>query len=70
MSTATDAITPDLTVPEVAAVLRESAWTVRQLIRRGDLAAYRVGRGSRGALRVEHTALRAFKDARSTTPRN
>ncbi|MCR6647767.1 MAG: helix-turn-helix domain-containing protein [Cellulomonas sp.] len=59
--------TPLLLVPEVAARLRESEWTVRQHIRRGDLVAIRVGRGRRGAYRIEQSAVDAFLSARRTT---
>ena len=60
------AAAPLLLVPEVAAQLRESDWTVRQLIRRGDLVAIRVGRGRRGAYRIEQSAVDAFLAARRT----
>lgn len=58
--------TPLLLVPEVAAQLRESEWTVRKLIRRQELVAIRVGRGARGAYRVEQSAVDAFLAARRT----
>lgn len=65
--TAAPAVPVLLLVPEVAAQLRESEWTVRQHIRRGELAAFRVGRGARGAYRVEQRAVDAFLAARRTT---
>ncbi|MCR6706579.1 MAG: helix-turn-helix domain-containing protein [Cellulomonas sp.] len=66
MSAETAAAARLLLVPEVAAQLRESDWTVRQLIRRGDLVAIRVGRGRRGAYRIEQSAVDAFLSARRT----
>lgn len=58
-----------LRVDDVAARLNESAWSVRQRIRRGEIAAIRTGRGRRGAYRVEESALAAFLDARRTSAR-
>jgi excisionase family DNA binding protein len=53
-----------LLVPEVAQRLRESEWTVRALIRRGELRAFRFGRGSRSAYRVAEADLDDFITAR------
>jgi excisionase family DNA binding protein len=57
---ATDAGDQFLVVPEVAARLRESEWAVRQLIRRGELQAFRFGRGKRSPYRVAAAELDAF----------
>lgn len=61
---------PLLRVDAVADRLDESPWSVRQRIRRGELAAIRVGRGRRGSYRVEESAIEAFLDARRTGVRN
>lgn len=49
-----------LLVPEVAQRLRESEWTVRTLIRRGALPAFRFGQGKRAPYRVSANDLDAF----------
>lgn len=49
-----------LTVAEIAAELRVDPETVRRMIRRGDLAAFRYG----SCLRVKRTDLDAFISAR------
>lgn len=59
-------LVPLLSVDAVAELLGESAWTVRLLIRRGDLAAHRIGRGSRGKYRVHPDAVRTFLRERAT----
>ncbi|GMA31571.1 helix-turn-helix domain-containing protein [Litorihabitans aurantiacus] len=59
-------LVPLLSVDAVADLLGESAWTVRLLIRRGDLDAHRVGRGTRGKYRVHPDAVRAFLNERAT----
>jgi excisionase family DNA binding protein len=50
-----------LTVPEVAEAMKVSAKTVRRLIKRGDLPAYRVG--DRGQLRVEERELERYVES-------
>ncbi len=50
-----------LTVQEVAEVIRVSERTVRRLIKRGDLTAYRVG--ERGQLRVKEPELERYVDS-------
>lgn len=51
---------PDvLTIPEVAAHLRCSTWSVYKRIEEGSLHAFRVGR----LLRVHRTDLEAFRAA-------
>lgn len=50
-----------LTVPEVADAMKVSAKTVRRLIKRGDLPAYRVG--ERGQLRVEERELERYVES-------
>ena len=58
-----------LLVPEVAEVLREAPWAIRQRIRRKELDAIDIGRGSRTVYRVPESALDAFLAARSTKVR-
>lgn len=50
-----------LTVQDVADTMKVSEKTVRRLIKRGDLAAYKVGR--RGQLRVEECDLERYLEA-------
>ena len=50
-----------LTVQEVADTMKVSEKTVRRLIKRGDLAAYRVG--DRGQLRVKERDLEQYVNA-------
>jgi excisionase family DNA binding protein len=51
---------PDLTVSDVAAELQLSEWTVRLLLRRGDLGGYRLT-GKRGQWRVTSADLQALR---------
>ncbi|MBN8883345.1 MAG: helix-turn-helix domain-containing protein [Salana multivorans] len=55
-----------LTVAEVAAELRQSAYTVRLVIRRGDLKAIRVGRSKRGEYRIRRSAFDTYLAERET----
>jgi len=50
-----------LTVQEVADAMRVSEKTVRRLIKRGDLPAYKVG--DRGQLRVKERELEGYIEA-------
>lgn len=50
-----------LTVQEVAETMKVSEKTVRRLIKRGDLAAYKVG--ERGQLRVKEYDLERYVEA-------
>ena len=50
-----------LTVQEVADTMKVSEKTVRRLIKRGDLAAYKVG--ERGQLRVKEQDLERYVEA-------
>lgn len=50
-----------LTVPEVAEAMKVSEKTVRRLIKRGDLPAYRLG--ERGQLRVEERELERYVES-------
>ena len=47
-----------LTIPEVAEAMKVSEKTVRRLIKRGDLPAFKVG--DRGQLRVEEQELQRY----------
>jgi excisionase family DNA binding protein len=49
-----------LTVRETAEVLRQSEWSVRQKIGRGEIPAVRVGVGPRAPLRVLRSELERF----------
>jgi putative molybdopterin biosynthesis protein len=51
-----------LTVQEVADLMKVSEKTVRRLIKRGDLAAYKVG--ERGQLRVKEYDLEQYVEAK------
>jgi putative molybdopterin biosynthesis protein len=51
-----------LTVQEVAETMKVSEKTVRRLIKRGDLAAYKVG--ERGQLRVKECDLKQYVEAK------
>ena len=51
-----------LTVQEVADMMKVSQKTVRRLIKRGDLAAYKVG--ERGQLRVKDRDLEQYVEAK------
>lgn len=51
-----------LTLPEVAEAMKVSEKTVRRLIKRGDLPAYRVG--ERGQLRVEERELERYVESK------
>lgn len=53
-----------LTVEEVAAILRISATTVRELILRGELAAIKAGR----AYRIKQSDVDAFLQTTPTSP--
>ena len=46
-----------LTVREAAEVLRQSEWSVREKIKRGELPSIRVGVGPRGPLRIPRAEL-------------
>ena len=50
-----------LTVPEVADTMKVSEKTVRRLIQRGDLAAYKLG--ERGQIRVKEQDLELYVEA-------
>ena len=50
-----------LTVQDVADAMKVSEKTVRRLIKRGDLAAYKVG--ERGQLRVKECDLEGYLEA-------
>ena len=50
-----------LTIQEVAEAVRVSEQTIRRLIKRGDLAAYKVG--ERGQLRVEKLDLERYVES-------
>lgn len=50
-----------LTLREVAEAMRVSDRTVRRLIKRGDLAAYKVG--DRGQLRVKEVEMERYLEA-------
>lgn len=50
-----------LTVQEVADTMKVSEKTVRRLIKRGDLAAYKLGK--RGQLRVKECDLERYVEA-------
>jgi len=49
-----------LTVREAAELLRQSEWSVRQKIARGEIPAIRIGVGPRGPLRIPHDELDAW----------
>jgi excisionase family DNA binding protein len=49
-----------LTVREAADLLRQSEWSVRQKIARGEIPALRIGVGPRGALRIPRDELAAW----------
>ena len=51
-----------LSIQEVADAMKVSGQTVRRLIKRGRLAAYKVG--ERGQLRVEESELDRYLEAR------
>ena len=51
-----------LSIQEIADAMKVSGKTVRRLIQRGDLAAYKVG--ERGQLRVKECDLERYLDAR------
>lgn len=51
-----------LTVQEVADMMKVSEKTVRRLIKRGDLAAYKVG--ERGQLRIKECDLEQYVEAK------
>ena len=53
-----------LTVAEVAAELRVSGRCVREVIRRGKLAAYRMGASDRGKMMVEWQEVQRYKRSR------
>lgn len=53
-------VTQLLTVHEVAEVLRQTEWSVRQKIVRGEIPAVRIGLGSRAPLRVDADELEAW----------
>ena len=46
-----------LTVRETAEVLRQSEWSVRQKIGRGEIPAVRIGAGPRAPLRIDAAEL-------------
>lgn len=50
-----------LTVPEIADIMKVSEKTVRRLIQRGDLTAYKLG--DRGQLRVKQRDLEQYVEA-------
>jgi len=50
-----------LTVPEVAEAMKVSEKTVRRLIKRGDLAAYKLG--ERGQLRINEQELERYVES-------
>ena len=50
-----------LTIPEVADAMKVSEKTVRRLIKRGDLPAFKVG--DRGQLRVEEAELERYVES-------
>ncbi len=55
-----------LTIPEVAEAIKVSEKTVRRLIKRGDLPAYKVG--DRGQLRVEEQELERYVESQRVRP--
>lgn len=55
-----------LTVQEVAETMRISEKTVRRLIKRGDLTAYKVG--DRGQLRVKERDLEVYLESQRVSP--
>lgn len=55
-----------LTVQEIAEALKVSEKTVRRLIKRGDLAAYRLG--ERGQLRVNEDELERYVESQRVKP--
>lgn len=55
-----------LTVPEVALAIRVSEKTVRRLIKRGDLQAYRLG--ERGQIRVDERELERYVESKRVCP--
>ena len=56
------------TVQEAADELRVSLETIYSACRRGELACLRFGTGGRGTIRIEESALAAFRDAARTGP--
>lgn len=56
----TDTGSEFLTVPEVARILRLSAWSVRQRIARGEIDAIRLGDGPKARIRVAEGDLVAY----------
>ncbi|MCC6645129.1 MAG: helix-turn-helix domain-containing protein [Polyangiaceae bacterium] len=50
-----------LTIPEVSEAMKVSEKTVRRLIKRGDLPAFKVG--DRGQLRVEEAELERYVES-------
>lgn len=67
---ATDVLpsTPLLTVEQAAAALNMSPEAIRARVRRGELAGYRLGAGSKARIRIAPAALASF--LRPTTPEN
>ena len=58
---------PDLTVKEVAALLRLNVGTVKKLCRDGDLpGAYKTTASPQGNWRIPHAAITAYRTARQT----
>ena len=49
-----------LTVPELASEFRVAEETVRSMARRGDIAAIRIGRGSRSGYRFTREAVDTY----------
>lgn len=58
------------TVQEAAERLRMKEKRIREAIGRGDLRAYRVGAGTRGAFRISREDLNDWLTRRATKPRN
>lgn len=56
-----------LTIQEVAETMRISEKTVRRLIKRGDLVAYKTG--DRGQLRVKEQDLDEYIESQRVSPR-
>ena len=56
-----------LTIQEVAETMRISEKTVRRLIKRGDLIAYKVG--DRGQLRIKEQDLGEYLESQRVSPR-
>jgi excisionase family DNA binding protein len=60
---------PDLTVKEVAALLRLNVGTVKKLCRDGDLpGAYKTTASPQGNWRIPHAAITAYRTARQPNP--